>query len=71
MKANTLIKKDLNLEELYKQIKVYNEEGRFKLFIFHDKVVSKRNILELKANGYKVYKGEWDAVFNNVWIIEW
>jgi hypothetical protein len=26
---------------------------------------------ELMSNGFKVYKGDWDGIIKEAWIIEW
>jgi len=70
MKANTLEKKSVSIEEIYKEIKRANDSGNFKIFIFHAKYVDEKVIINLLDDGYKVYKGKWDEQISGT-IIEW
>lgn len=71
MKASSLVKKDLDLKPIYEQIKSQNEYGAYKIFIPHDRHFSEKAKLELMENGFKVYKGDWDGIMKDVYIIEW
>jgi len=71
LRAKDLIKKDNTLEFIYKNIKQQNEYGSYKVFIPHDKYFSEKSKLELMENGFKVYKGDWDGIMKDVYIIEW
>lgn len=71
MKAKELIKKETDLKAIYEQIESTNNYGCFKIFIPHDRRFSEKSKLELIENGFKVYRGDWDGVMTNVFIIEW
>lgn len=71
MKAKDLIKKEIDLKVIYENIKSQNEYGCFKIFIPNDRYFSEKSKLELIENGFKVYKGDWDGVMKDVYIIEW
>jgi hypothetical protein len=71
MKAKELIKKETDLKIIYEDIKQQNEYGCFKTFIPHNRILSEKAKLELMENGFKVYKGDWDGIMKDVYIIEW
>jgi len=70
-KASSLIKKELDITSIYQRIKEENDYGNFKIFIHHNIYFSENQLLEFINNGFKVYKGDWDGVMRDVWIIEW
>jgi hypothetical protein len=71
LKAKDLVKKEMDLKLIYERIKDGNEYGSFKIFIPHDRYFSEKAKLELMENGFKVYKGDWDGIAKDVYIIEW
>jgi len=71
MKANSLVKKSVKIEDVYSSIETANEYGGFKHFIPSNLYVSDEVRLKLMADGFKVYIGDWDGVMLNVLIIEW
>lgn len=71
LKAKDLLKKETDLKPIYEMIKKQNEYGAFKTFIPHDRYFSEKAKLELMENGFKVYKGDWDGIMKDVYIIEW
>ena len=71
MKADSLVKKSVTLENIYKSIEDDNGRGSFKHFIPHGLYVSDEVKLQLMADGFKVYVGDWDGVMLNALIIEW
>ena len=71
MKAKELVKKAKTIEEIYSQIRQASDNGEFKTFLHHCVFVSDETKLQLSADGFKVYNGDWDGVMTNVFIIEW
>lgn len=71
MKAKSLKKTSVSIENIYKGISESNANNRFKHFVPHDVYVSDEVRLKLIEDGYKVYKGNWDGIMTNVLIIEW
>ena len=71
MKASHLKKESEVIENIYQFISRENQEGRFKYFIPHFVYVSEQVKSELIENGYKVYRGNWDANITDALIIEW
>lgn len=71
MKANTLAKKETDLNKIYKEIEDSNNSGNYKIFVPHFLYFTESAILELIGNGFKVYKGDWDGIMKDVYIIEW
>ena len=71
LKAKDLVKVDKTLEKIYDNIKQENEYGNYKIFIHANRYFSEKSKLELIENGFKVYKGDWDGVMKDVYIIEW
>jgi hypothetical protein len=71
LKAKDLLKKETDLKPIYEMIKNQNEYGAFKTFFPHDRYFSEKARLELMENGFKVYKGDWDGIMKDVYIIEW
>jgi len=71
LKAKDLVKKEMDLKLIYERIKDGNEYGAYKIFIPHDRYFSEKAKLELMENGFKVYKGDWDGIAKDVYIIEW
>lgn len=71
MKASELKKESEVIENIYTRISEANASGHYKHFIPHFVYVSDFVILQLIADGYKVYKGAWDGVITNCTIIEW
>lgn len=71
MKASSLVKKDTDLKEIYSDIENANNNGHFKIPIPHNRVFSDSAKMELIENGFKVYKGSWDGVLIDCYIIEW
>lgn len=71
MKANELEKKELTLKNIYEAIKNDNENGCYKHHIPHWLYVSEQTKLQLMNDGFKVYKGAWDAIMTDAIIIEW
>lgn len=56
---------------IYERIKNENSIGNFKTFIPHFVRFSYDQMHELTSNGFKVYKGDWDGIIKEAWIIEW
>jgi len=56
---------------IYEKIKYENANGYFKTFIPHFMYFSYEQMHELTLNGFKVYKGDWDGIIKDAWIIEW
>lgn len=71
MKASSLIKKETDLKPIYENIKSQNDYGCFRVFFPPDRYFSEKAKLELIENGFKVYKGDWDGIMKDVYIIEW
>lgn len=71
MKAQDLIKKSIDIEEIYRNIMEANNSGNFKIPIPHWRCVSDETKLKLIENGFKVYNGTWDGAINHCLIIEW
>jgi len=71
MKANELDKKSIKIEEVYKNIQGANESHGFKIFYPHCVYVEEKVIMQLVSDGFKVYRGTWDAFTTDVLIIEW
>lgn len=70
MKANSLMKKSIALDEIYAQIEQSNERGQFKHFIPHFIYISDDVRLQLQNDGFKAYYGEWFANDSGL-VIEW
>ena len=71
MKANSLIKKSVKIEDIYNAIESANTGMCFKHFIPNNVYVSDEVKLKLVADGFKIYVGDWDGIMTNVLIIEW
>lgn len=71
MKAKDLVKKPTDLKQIYKQIEDCNSFGDYKIFIPHHKNFSESARIQLIEDGFKVYKGDWDGIMKDVYIIEW
>ena len=71
MKAKHLKKQTEVIENIYKAISEANASGRFKHFIPHFIYVDEKVKSQLIEEGYKVYKGDWDAHMIDCLIIEW
>lgn len=71
MKAKSLTKTSVSVENIYKGISEANANNRFKHFIPHDVYVSDEVRLKLIDDGFKVHKGDWDGVMKDCLIIEW
>jgi len=71
MKANSLQKKSITIEQIYENIDSANERGDFKWFIPHFTVVDNEIKLQLLGDGFKISTGDWDNIMINALIIEW
>lgn len=71
MKAKSLKKVPEAIENIYKQISEANANNKFKCFIPHFIYVTDDVKMKLIDDGYKVYKGNWDAIMTDCLIIEW
>jgi len=70
MKASDLIKKSIEIEDVYKAIEDMNKVGQYKHGIPDMMYVSNEVQVKLIANGFKLYRGDLDYM-KNALIIEW
>lgn len=72
-KASDLTKRSISKEEVYDEISnLYNQKkSHYKHFIQHYFYISEEVILQMLNDGFKVYKGDFDHINKDVWIIEW
>lgn len=70
MKAQSLNKRSVKIEEIYNSIRQANGDGRYKYLIAHFMYVSDDVRLQLIKDGYKVYEGKWDNQLMGL-MIEW
>lgn len=71
MKANELIKKSIDVDDLYQDIKGANDRGEYRLLISPFQYVSEVIIAQLLNDGFKVFKVKDLHVELEAWCIEW
>lgn len=72
-KASDLTKRSISKDEVYAEIsELYNrKQSHYKHFIPCYIYLSEEVILQMLNDGFKVYKGDFDHINKDVWIIEW
>ena len=71
IKAKDLSKKGISIEQLEGIIKEADSKGENRFFLYPAVLFTDEVKMKLIENGFKVYKGDWDGIMKDVFIIEW